>query len=128
MDALVTRGVNVRPRRPRFESCPPRGLTVSGTHWIPEADRRPGGRRAERARLRAKQDQDSSNRRHDRARSEMYAAQDLVRLLKAQGKDFRASASTARGLRAEYLRITGGVESRSLEVSQGASSNPVKAV
>jgi hypothetical protein len=124
--ALVTHGVNVRPQKPRFESCPPRGIVTSGTHWLPPATRRRST--TERRRLSAVRVEVDFNQTLDAARLRMYAAQDTVQALKAAGKPYRKEAQASRAARAEWLALSGGLETRSITVDQGSAVNAVKAV
>lgn len=125
-DALVTHGVNVRPQKVRHGSREPRGIAVSAhyEHWQAPVHE---SRRAARERIVGRIESRSTAAKLDRARAEMYAAQDLVKLLKSQGKPYRAEADLARRARHAWLQLNGGVESRQVEVSTGAESNPVKA-
>lgn len=120
-DALVTRGVNVRPQKRRFGSCPPRGLATSGAGWIvPARSRGAKVLRKERERI-------DIGRATDEARSHMHRAQDAVAAAKRDGEDTKVLAKRARDARSEYLRLTGGLETRVIQVAQSSESNPVKA-
>lgn len=123
-DALQTRGVNCRPHKPQFESCPPRGLNVAGhyANWAAPARCRPVKV------LLAEQTAAEHRRNVARLEREMYQAQDLVKALKAGGQDYADAAQTARRIRAEYLRVSGAGETRTVEVDLGSEINPVKAV
>jgi hypothetical protein len=57
-----------------------------------------------------------------RAQDAMLAAQRAVRAARLAGQDTAALAATARNRRAEYLKLTGGVERREVEATTGASS------
>lgn len=124
-DALATRGVNVRPRKPQLGSRAPRGISVGAhyAHWQQPAG---GAHGREMRRLRGLAEVSSAARRLDRVRAEMYAAQDLVRELRAAGQDYEQAARRARSARAEWLKINGQDPSGTVEVSQGASSGKVK--
>lgn len=56
------------------------------------------------------------------AQDQMLAAQREVRRLKACGLPYAAAAADARYLRAEYLKLTGGVERREVQVAETSES------
>jgi hypothetical protein len=78
-----------------------------------------------RSTLRAERDQRDHVAHLQKAQTAMLTAQRAVRAAKMAGAsdDERAKlADVARKRRAEYLKLTGGVESRAVDVNTGASS------
>jgi hypothetical protein len=57
-----------------------------------------------------------------RAQDRMLTAQREVRRLKSCGQPFADAASEARAARAEYLKLTGGVERREVQVAETSES------
>jgi hypothetical protein len=75
-----------------------------------------------RAELRREHEQKAHRAHLQRAQDAMLAAQRAVRAARLAGQDTAALAATARNRRAEYLKLTGGVERREVEATTGASS------
>jgi hypothetical protein len=77
-----------------------------------------------RSTLRAERDQRDHRAHLQRAQDAMLHAQRMVRMHKRLGDDVQREiwADKSRKLRAEYLKLTGGVESRAVDVNTGASS------
>jgi hypothetical protein len=151
MQALQTRGVNVRSRRPQRGGTAPHGLPgASGTDMSKVmADPRPrdpfaaarreangetfryGTREAvRRAAVKAEQDMEYS------MRLACGRARDEVRRLKGRGLDYRAAAARARNERATYVRRFGrdpftlaplDMTVRA-QAAESSASNKVKAV
>jgi hypothetical protein len=63
-----------------------------------------------------------------RAQDRMLTAQREVRRLKSCGQPFADAATEARAARAEYLKLTGGVERREVEVAATSESGMVRKV
>jgi hypothetical protein len=98
-------------------------LAARGT---PNTDRAYVGSR-KRSELRLEREQSAHVGNVQRAQTAMLQAQRAVRAAKEAGQDYRALAATARDARARYIALTGGTERRSVDVAQGAESNPVRA-
>lgn len=77
--------------------------------------------------LRAEREVKAYKRQEYEARMRMHKAQDLVRELKGAGKPYADEAKASREARHAWLSLTGGTVRKTVDVDQGASSNPVKA-
>jgi hypothetical protein len=82
----------------------------------PNTDRAYVGSR-KRAELRVERENRAVVERTQRAQTAMLEAQRAVRAAKQAGQDFADLATRARALRAEYLSLTGGVESHAVETA-----------
>lgn len=129
-DALVTRGINVRPMKVRHEGRPPRGIAVSAhyAHWTPPVRER---KSRARTRLAAAAGASSLAAQLDSSRAAMHAAQDRVRELKAQGVDrrsreFKSAAQASREARSRWIALNGGLEGRTIEVASASDANKIK--
>lgn len=84
-----------------------------------------------RAELRRERETAAFARSLQEAQSAMLAAQRAVKRARALGRpaaEIRGLAYEARTARAAYLRLTGGVERRAVDVNTGSETNPVRAV
>lgn len=76
-----------------------------------------------------RESEERSHRAHQqRAQVRMLQAQDAVREARRYGRPYAALAQEARAARAAYLKLTDGVERRTVEVDMGSDANKVKAV
>lgn len=81
-----------------------------------------------RVELANEREQSAHLARLQRAQTAMLEAQRAVRAAKDAGQDFAPLAVQARALRAEYLKLSGGVERRTVDVAQASDANKIKAV
>lgn len=94
----------------------------------PNPDRAAVYERRSRSELARASEAEAHARSLQRAQTAMLEAQRAVRRAKGLGLDYGALAAESRAARAAYLRLTGGLERRAVDVDQGSETSPVRAV
>jgi hypothetical protein len=113
---------NVRLYGDRDEQIAGASLRARGCPSTDRAYVKPLPRKA----LAAQRDSAAHTSHLQRAQTAMLEAQREVRRLKSCGLPYGDAATRARAARAEYLKLTGGVERRTVEVAASSESGLVK--